>query len=71
MNWGKAKTLLLVVFVVLNLILAYFNFAKPVWLQRTQAVDDDELRATRDRLEKEGVFLMQPIPRLAPQMGYL
>lgn len=71
MNWNRAKSILLVIFVALNLVLAYYNFWRPSRVVEATLGNDAAYAAIRDRLLDEKITLLQSIPKKAPKTSYL
>ncbi len=71
MNWSRAKSVLIVIFILLNTVLGYFNFLRPYRVMETVMGDDAALAAIRDQLLQEKITLLQSIPHEVHKTGSL
>lgn len=71
MNWSRAQTVLIVIFLLLNAVLGYFTFLRPLYLIEASVGGDEAIAAVRDRLLQEKITLLQSIPRKIPKVASL
>ena len=71
MNWSRAKSILLLIFVLLNLVLAYFNFWQPGQVWDSPLSGDDIYVTIRNQLLDEKIAILQSIPKKVPQASLL
>ena len=71
MNWSRAKSVLIIIFILLNTVLGYFNFLHPYRVMQTAMGDDAALAAIRDQLLQEKITIMQSIPQEVHKTGSL
>jgi hypothetical protein len=71
MNWSRAQTVLIVIFLLLNTVLGYFNFMRPLHIIEASVGGDEAIAAVRDRLLQEKITLLQSIPRKIPKVTSL
>lgn len=71
MNWSRAQTVLIVIFLVLNGVLGYYNFLRPMHFMEASVGGDVAIAAVRDRLLEEKITLLQSIPRQIPKASIL
>jgi len=71
MNWSRAQTVLIVIFLLLNAVLGYYNFWRPLHIMEASVGGDEAIAAVRDRLLQEKITLLQSIPRKIPKVAPL
>jgi len=71
LNWSRAKSVLIIIFILLNAVLGYFNFLRPYRVMQTAMGDDAALAAIRDQLLQEKITLMLSIPHEVHKTGRL
>lgn len=71
MDLSKAKTILILAFLLLNLFLSYRLWLSPQPLQASHALSGEDLEKVRDLLRAAGYELTVPIPRQAPRLSLL
>ncbi|MCE5196985.1 MAG: hypothetical protein LLG09_07660 [Negativicutes bacterium] len=71
MNWSRAKSVLIIIFILLNVVLGYFNYLRPYRVMEATMGDDAALAAIRDQLLQEKITLLQSIPHEVHKTGSL
>ena len=71
MNWSRAQAVLIVIFLLLNAVLGYFTFLRPLYIIEASVGGDEAIAAVRDRLLQEKITLLQSIPRKIPKVSPL
>jgi hypothetical protein len=68
---SRAKTILIVAFLTLNLFLGYRLWLSPQGLQAGRALTGEEAEAARETLLEAGFEMLAPIPRQIPRLSLL
>jgi regulatory protein YycI of two-component signal transduction system YycFG len=68
---SRAKTILIVAFLALNLFLGYRLWFTPQLLQTGQALTGEEVERTREILQSAGYELVATVPRQVPRLSLL
>lgn len=61
MNWNKAKTILIIAFIILNLFLLYAIFEDRT--ENYEGLDDDFIEKVENNLEAKNIFIEAEVPK--------
>lgn len=68
MDWSKAKNILIVSFLILNLLLVYRLYIEPISALATEGLSRERMEAIEQLLVKNGVSVKFALPRTVPRM---
>jgi regulatory protein YycI of two-component signal transduction system YycFG len=71
MDWSRAKTILIIVFALLNILLAYQLWSERLWFSSAQPELTDEDRALDQILTLKEIRLLTDLPEETPELGEL
>ena len=71
MDLSRAKTILIVAFLALNLFLSYRLWFVPQFLQAGRSITGQEVESARELLEEHGYEVLAAIPREVPSLSLL
>ncbi|EEG76953.1 two-component system regulatory protein YycI [Dethiobacter alkaliphilus] len=71
MDLSRAKTILIIAFLLLNIFLGYRLWYTPQFLQAGQVITSEEVEAARQLLREHGYELQAAIPREVPRLALL
>ena len=63
MDWAKAKTILIIAFVITNIFLAYNVWNTKYYGHRSERIRDDRIEELVDILQQRGMRVSAPIPK--------
>jgi regulatory protein YycI of two-component signal transduction system YycFG len=63
MDWAKAKTILIIAFVITNIFLAYNVWNTKYYGHRSERISDDRIEELVDILQQRGMRVSAPIPK--------
>jgi len=68
MDWSKAKSILIVSFLILNLLLAYRLYLEPTLALASDGLSKEQIESIETMLQKHGVNLSTALPSAAPRV---
>lgn len=71
MDWTKAKNILIIAFIFMNLLLAYILFSNEGYSDSFLYDDSDFIREVKNKLYEKGIKINCTIPNEYPEMGLL
>jgi regulatory protein YycI of two-component signal transduction system YycFG len=72
LDWSRVKTILIIAYLALNLVLGYRIMNDPIHLQgKFTMVSAEEVSGAKERLESMGITLRAQIPTRAPALRFL
>ena len=63
MDWARAKTILIIAFVITNIFLAYNVWQTKYYGHRSERISDDRIEELVNILQQRGISVSAPIPK--------
>ncbi|MDW7651706.1 MAG: two-component system regulatory protein YycI [Bacillota bacterium] len=71
MDLSRAKTILIIAFLILNLFLGHRLWVSPQALQAGRALTGEDAEVAREQLQEAGFEMIVPVPRQIPRLSLL